>query len=313
MLHLNTDQTEARLNAADLIHALRQSFAQGAQVPARHVHAIDHPDTPGTVLIMPAWNDDGYLGVKVINIFPNNSSQGLPGLHATYTLYSATTGVPLAQLDGDVITTFRTACASALGASFLARDDAQTLLVVGSGRVASRVPDAMRAVRPIRKVLVWNVRHDSAQRLAQTLRQQGFDAQAVTDLEAAARQADIISCATLSEQPLVRGEWLQPGAHLDLIGSFKPTMRETDAACFDAGKAVYVDTMEAPTKSGDLLAAFDAGTLRREDIRGTLEDLCRGTAPGRTDAAQITVFKGVGSALEDLTTAQLVFEAKTPY
>lgn len=310
MLHLDTAQTEARLQAPALIDALRQAFRQGAQVPLRHMHAIDHPDTPGTMLIMPAWNSAGYLGVKVINIFPHNSKQGLPGLHATYTLYSAATGAPLAQMDGDVITSMRTAGAAALGASLLARDDAQNLLVLGTGRVASRVPEAMRAVRPIRRVDIWNINPGSAQRLAQRLQDQGWDAHAVTDLEAAVRRADIISCATLSEQPLVRGEWLQPGTHLDLIGSFKPTMRETDAACFDASKMVYVDTMEAPTKSGDLLAAFEAGTLRQEDIRGTLEDLCKGTVPGRTDAAQITVFKGVGTALEDLTAAQLVFEAQ---
>ena len=123
-------------------------------------------------------------------------------------------------------------------------------------------------------------------------------------------QADIVSCATLSTVPLVHGAWLQPGTHLDLIGSFKPDMIETDTACFD-GTSVYVDTDEAPTKAGDLLAAFQAGVLKREDLRGTLADLVSGKAPGRRDAREITVFKAVGSALEDLTLAALVYENRT--
>ena len=181
-------------------------------------------------------------------------------------------------------------------------------MIVGSGRIAGLVAQAMRTVRPIQRVLVWNVRAAGAESLAEGLRAQGFDAQATTDLEAAARQADIISCATLSTVPLIQGAWLRPGTHLDLIGSFKPEMRETDAACFD-GTTVYVDTDEAPTKSGDLLAAFEAGVLTREAIQGDLHQLTTGQRPGRRDAQEITVFKAVGSALEDLTLATLVYEA----
>jgi ornithine cyclodeaminase len=195
-----------------------------------------------------------------------------------------------------------------LGADYLARADASTLLIVGSGRIAGLVAQAMRAVRPIRRVLVWNVRPAGAGRLAEQLRAQGFDAQATEDLEGAARQADIISCATLSTVPLIRGAWLRPGVHLDLIGSFTPDMRETDTACFD-GTTVYVDTDEAPTKSGDLLSAFEAGVLTREAIQGDLHQLTAGERPGRRDDREITVFKAVGSALEDLTLATLVYES----
>ncbi|KAG1439228.1 hypothetical protein G6F57_019510 [Rhizopus arrhizus] len=145
---------------------------------------------------MPAWSDRGYFGVKIINIFPENTHLGLPGLHATYNLYSAKTGVPIAQVDGDIVTVYRTAGAAALGADYLARQDASTLLIVGSGRIAGLVAQAMRTVRPIQRVLVWNVRAAGAESLAASLREQGFDAQATTDLEAATRQADIISCAT---------------------------------------------------------------------------------------------------------------------
>ncbi|SSW67611.1 Delta(1)-pyrroline-2-carboxylate reductase [Achromobacter veterisilvae] len=305
---IDTEQTRDALTFDAVIPALRDAFRDGATVPARHVHAIQSGNARGTALIMPAWSERGYFGVKIINIFPENTHQGLPGLHATYNLYSATTGVPIAQVDGDVVTAYRTAGAAALGADYLARADAGTLLIVGSGRIAGLVAQAMRAVRPIRRVLVWNVRPAGAGRLAEQLRAQGFDAQATEDLEGAARQADIISCATLSTVPLIRGAWLRPGVHLDLIGSFTPDMRETDTACFD-GTTVYVDTDEAPTKSGDLLSAFEAGVLTREAIQGDLHQLTTGERPGRRDDREITVFKAVGSALEDLTLATLVYES----
>ncbi|MCD0502335.1 ornithine cyclodeaminase family protein [Bordetella petrii] len=311
MLVIDTEQTRRVLEFPAVIAALREAFRAGASVPPRHVHAIECGDAQGTSLIMPAWNQQGYFGVKVINIFPGNTGQGLPGLHAVYTLYSARTGVPLAHVDGDVVTVFRTAGAAALGASYLARHDARVLLIVGSGRIAGLLAQAMRAVRPIERVLVWNVRPAGARALAQSLAAQGFDAQAVDALEPAVRQADIVSCATLSTQPLVLGAWLRPGTHLDLIGSFKPDMIETDTACF-ANAEVYVDTAEAPTKSGDLLAAFEAGTLVRSDIRGTLADLIEGRAPGRRGDGDITVFKAVGSALEDLTLAAMAYEAHAP-
>ncbi|WP_459614408.1 bifunctional Delta(1)-pyrroline-2-carboxylate/Delta(1)-piperideine-2-carboxylate reductase [Bordetella sp. 2513F-2] len=307
---LDTARTRAALDFPRVIATLRQAFQEGAEVPLRHVHTIGAGEGAGTVLIMPAWNAQGYFGVKVINIFPENTRLGLPGLHATYTLYSARTGVPLAMVDGDVVTAYRTAGAAALGASYLAREDARVLLIVGSGRIASLLAQAMRAVRPIDRVLVWNVRPAGARALAGALAQQGCAAEAVDDLEDAVRQADIVSCATLSTRPLVRGAWLQPGAHLDLVGSFKPDMLETDPACFD-GTSVYVDTDEAPTKAGDLLAAFEAGVLARDGLRGTLYDLVRGRVAGRSDPHEITVFKAVGSALEDLAVAALVYETGT--
>lgn len=311
MRFIDTEQTRGALSFDAVIPALREAFREGATVPTRHVHAIQSGTAHGTTLIMPAWSDRGYFGVKIINIFPENTHQGLPGLHATYNLYSATTGVPIAQVDGDIVTVYRTAGAAALGADYLARKEASTLLIVGSGRIAGLVAQAMRTVRPIQRVMVWNVREAGAQALAESLRAQGFDAQATTDLESAARAADIISCATLSTVPLIQGAWLCPGTHLDLIGSFTPDMRETDPACFD-GTTVYVDTDEAPTKSGDLLSAFDAGVLTRDAIQGNLHQLTTGTRPGRQNDQEITVFKAVGSALEDLTLATLVYESLNP-
>ncbi|HEY8710645.1 MAG TPA: ornithine cyclodeaminase family protein, partial [Burkholderiaceae bacterium] len=215
---------------------------------------------------------------------------------------------PLAQLDGNEITARRTVAASALAASFLARADASRLLIAGTGRVAALLAEAMQAVRPITAVQVWNHRPASALALAARLRDAGFDASATDDLAGAASSADIISCATLSTAPLIRAEWLRPGAHLDLIGSFTPQMREADAACFAACR-VFVDTDEALAKSGDLLQAMAEGTFSADQLQGTLADLCAGRRKGRDDPAQCTLFKSVGSALEDLAAAELVWGA----
>jgi len=308
MKHFDEAATRAPLDFERLVPALRAAFAAGAQVPPRHVHSIETAGADkGTVLIMPAWSDAGFLGIKTINVFPGNRAHGLPGLHATYVLYDAHTGVPLAMMDGNEITARRTAAASALGASFLARGDARRLLVLGTGRIARMLPAAHASVRPIDEVCVWNHRPEGAEALAAQWRAEGWNAQAAADLETAVRRADIVSCATLATAPLVRGEWLAPGSHLDLIGSFTPAMREADVRCFE-GARTFIDTGEALQKSGDLLDAMAADTLRADAVQGTLAELCRGERRGRTGSGERTVFKAVGSALEDLTAATLVWQ-----
>lgn len=311
MKHFDADATRLPLDFDRLVPALRDAFAAGAVVPPRHVHEVAAGGDRGTVLIMPAWSEAGFLGIKTINIFPGNGVRGLPGLHASYVLYDAHTGVPLAQMDGNEITARRTAAASALGASFLARDDAAHLLVLGTGRVAQLLPAAHASVRAIREVHVWNHRPDGARALAAEWRAAGWNAHAVAEgedgLALAVRAADIVCCATLATTPLVRGEWLAPGTHLDLIGSFTPAMKEADPACF-AHARVFVDTDEAPRKAGELLDAIAAGALRVDDIQATLAQLCRGERAGRMTADERTVFKAVGSALEDLAAATLVWQ-----
>lgn len=310
--------TRSALPFDRLVRALRERFAAGCETPPRHVHEIAIPlgDAGGdaaarrmTSLLMPAWVPGKFYGVKIINIAPGNAKRGLPGLHGSYLLFDARTGVPLAHLDGDEITARRTAAAAALAGSYLAREDASHLLVVGAGRVAALLPAAWRAVRKIERVTVWARRGDEAEKLAQQWRSEGFSAQAASDLAAACGEADIVSCATLATEPMVRGAWLAPGSHLDLIGSFTPAMREADDACFEDAR-VFVDTDEALTKSGDLLVPMAHGVLSENDIRGTLTTLCKGVATGRRNATERTVFKAVGTALEDLAAAMLVFEAR---
>ena len=307
--------TQAALPLARLIPALRAMFACGAQVPLRHSHVLQAGRVGEvTSLLMPAWTLPGqgaaYYGVKIVNIAPGNAALGLPGLHASYLLHDAATGVPLALIDGDQITARRTVAASALAASFLARADARHLLVVGAGRVAALLPEAYRAVRDIRRITVWARQPAAAQQLAQRWQAQGWDARAAPDLAEAVAQADIVSCATLATAPLVRGRWLQPGSHLDLIGGFTPAMREADDDCFQ-GAALFIDTDEALAKAGDLLSPMSRGVFGATDVQARLADLCCGQHPGRRSAAERTVFKSVGSALEDLAAAMLAWQAST--
>ncbi|ARP92656.1 ornithine cyclodeaminase [Bordetella genomosp. 9] len=308
MLHVDAQRAESLLPFESLVPALREAFASRISVPPRQILSLPDEGAPvGTSLLMPAWDDRGYYGVKLVNIFPGNSARGLPGLHSVYVLFDANTGVPLATLDGDVITSRRTAAASALGVSFLARPDASRLLVVGAGRVARLLAPAIASVRRLESVKVWNVRPESALACAERWRECGIDAVAVTDLETAVREADIVSCATLAQSPLIQAEWMAPGSHLDLVGSFSPVMTEAAPACF-AQAAVWTDTPEALRKSGDILNAIAAGCLRETDIQGNLYGLCRGESQGRTSPSQRTLFKAVGNALEDLAAARMVYE-----
>ncbi len=294
-----------------LLPALRARFAEGCEAPPRmnlEIAAADHGGSAMRSLVMPAWVPGACYGVKVINIQPGNAARGLPGLHASYLLFDATSGEPLALMDGDALTARRTAATSALAASYLARADAKRLLVVGAGRIAMMLPAAYHAVRPgLTEIVVWARRAGEAEDLARTCRDAGLPvrAAAAEALEAECRAADIVSCATLARAPVVRGAWLAPRSHLDLIGSFAPDMREADDDAI-AQASLYADTEDALQKSGDLLGPIASGAITAAHLRGTLADLARGSVPGRRDSTGRTVFKSVGHALEDLAAAMLV-------
>ena len=300
---VDAGETERALPFARLIPAMREMFVGGCVVPPRHQHRIElDPEPNATLLLMPAWKPHDALGVKIVNVFPGNNKKGLPGLYSLYCLFDAERGTPIALLDGNVITARRTAAVSALAASYLARSDAARLLVVGAGRIASLLPEAYREVRAIHRVTVWNPTPAAAQALVDRLRALDFDASVAPDLEAAVRVAHIVSCATLATRPLVLGEWLHPGIHLDLIGSFTPEMRETDDAAIRRA-SVFVDTETALAESGDLLQPMQSGAFVAGRLAGTLSDLCTGRHPGRSDAQELTLFKAVGTAMSDLAAA----------
>lgn len=302
-------EIDAALTPLRMVDALSVAFRAGATAPTRHHHPIETAPDGASLLLMPAWTAD-YVGVKILTLFPGNPARGLDTIQGGVLLCDGRDGRPLALLDGARLTLWRTAAASALAARHLARADASRMVMVGSGALAPALVRAHAAVRPIRHVAVWNRRPEGAERLAATLASEGFDAHAVTDLAAAVSQTDLVSCATLSTEPLVRGAWLRPGTHLDLVGAFTPAMREADDEALLRGP-VYVDTPDALKKGGDVSVAIQSGALAPEAIAGDLAALCRDEVPGRRDPEAITVFKSVGAAIEDLAAAAAVWEALT--
>ena len=302
----SAEETRDLLPFGPLIEALREMFRTGTAAPLRHHHTIALEGQPdATLLLMPAWNPAGLGGVKIVHVNPGNAAAGMPALSSSYLLFDTGTGRHLAMLDGGEITNRRTAAASALAAHYLAREDARRLLVVGAGRVAANLADAFRAVRPIEDVAVWDIDAGLAERLVQRLNGTGFRAEVAADLELAVAGADIISCATLAIDPLIAGAWLRPGQHLDLIGSFRPHMREADDDAVRRAR-VFIDTEGALKESGDLIGPIQSGALTEEGIAGDLFGLCRGSAAGRGDEQEITLFKATGTALSDLAAATLV-------
>lgn len=312
---VSADEIDRALTFPDLIEALAEAFRGDVVTPPRHHHDIERGGSAGTLLLMPAWtggeassgaNRDAFLGIKIVSVFPENGARGLPRVLGTYCLMDGATGAPLATLDGTRLTLWRTAAASALAARYLARDDASRMVMVGAGALAPYLIRAHMSQRPIREVAIWNRFPEAARRLAERLAGEGLPVSAAEDLENVVRQADLVSCATLARAPLVEGAWLKAGAHLDLVGAFKPGMREADDEALQRA-AVYVDTGRAKTEGGDVAMALRSGAFEESHIRADLSDLCRGRARGREGPDGITVFKSVGTALVDLAAAILVW------
>jgi ornithine cyclodeaminase/alanine dehydrogenase-like protein (mu-crystallin family) len=308
-------EVDAALTFPGLVETLREAFAKGAIQPVRHHHTVERPGaSASTLLLMPAWTNfaqggEGHIGVKIVTVSPDNNAIGKPAVMGVYLLLDGTTGEPQALIDGQRLTLWRTACASALAADYLARPDAEHLVVIGAGALAPFLARAHSAIRPIRRVTIWNRTRANAEKIAAQLVAQGLDATVADDLDAAVAAADIVSCATLSDQPLVRGAALRPGTHVDLVGAFSPTMRESDDEAISRAQ-VYVDTRAGATKeAGDIVQALASGALSQTGIRGDLYDLTRGTAGGRTDADAITLFKSVGAAIEDLAAGIAVWRS----
>lgn len=311
MLILDPNQTRQALPWDALIAALGSMFKTGCVMPVRHHHSVAVPgEADATLLLMPAWQPGAYVGVKLVSVFPDNHIRSLPAIHGSYLLSSGRTGELLAVIDGGELTARRTAAASALAASHLARKDASSLLVVGTGRLSVNLIEAHSRVRPITEVVIWGRDRAKAEQAVSEARALGYAADVAEDLEAAARQADIISCATLSRAPLIRGAWLKPGSHLDLIGAFNKDMRESDDEAVRRAR-VFVDTRAgAFAEAGDLLQPMAAGVIDADHVVADLSELVGGTE-GRRRAEDITLFKSVGAALEDLAGAILAFEMAT--
>lgn len=308
MFHLTADDFWQLLPLEDAVEALR-AFHEAPANPVVGRHLLQQPDGPGTFASLSAWSDT-YIAVKLIGAFPGNPSLPAPlaagqGLVA---LLDGKTGVPLMTCDAAALTHCKTAADSALGVDLLARRDSETLLIVGAGGLAEHFIRAISAMRPnLRRIWIWNRTEERAGALVERLRGHAIPCMVAADLGSALAEADIVSSLTMSEVPLVRGQLLQPGAHVDLVGSYQPQMREADDAVLTRAGRLFLDTRLNCEASGDVCQPLADGILRREQIEADLFDLCSGKHGGRASDADITVYKNVGGGHLDLAVAAEVY------
>ena len=295
---IDADTAARLLDLPSLIAALRDGHLQGVEAYGRLLMT----DGADAMLGMAAWQRGQAFGIKLATVFPANAARGQPTIASVYVLFDGTDGTPRAVIDATPLTVRKTAADSALAADYLARPDARTLLMVGAGAQAEWMIAAHRVVRPsIARVLIWNRTPDRAQHLAARL-----GAEAVTDLATAAAAADVICCATAATAPVLRGTWLRPGVHVDLVGAYTPDMRETDDDAVRRA-SVFVDTRRFTLHdAGDISQPLAAGVIAESDIRADLFQLVRGEVKERQDAAEITLFKNAGGGHLDLMAARLI-------
>jgi alanine dehydrogenase len=302
---IDAERTHALLDYPGLVEALRDLFRRGVDRIDRAF--LDQPLPNGESnnwLILPAWQFGRNFGAKLVSVFPGNASKGKEVILGIYALFDGDTGEPLAVIDGAALTVRKTAANSALAATYLARDDTRRMVMVGAGAMAPHLIMAHCAVRPIREVKVWNRTPQRARRLAADLKIDGVQIEAAENLEAAARWADLISCATMATKPVIKGTWLKPGTHLDLVGSYRPDMREADDDAVKRAKRHYIDTrITTIGVSGDITDPINAGLIDPAALIDTGQ-LARGEKPGRVSPDEITFFKSGGGGHEDLGTAQ---------
>ncbi len=307
---INGSELKHYLPYPTLIEALRKTFTQVNHAPLRHAHRVSETG-PTTLLIMPVWQESKQLGLKVVTVAPENRALGLPTVHALFILMATATGVPIALMDGEQLTLRRTAAASALASDYLSRKDSHHLLLVGTGRLAPHMAIAHCMMRQIQQVSVWGRNSQSVTQTAKALREEGLPEHIAIieshDLSQSAQQADIICCATTSKEPLIFHDWIKPGTHIDLVGGFRPDMREADDALMCHAQ-IFVDTFEGTlAEAGDVIQPLQQGLMTRDAVRAELADLTAQRHAGRSNDDEITVFKSVGTAIEDLCAASLAW------
>jgi thiomorpholine-carboxylate dehydrogenase len=290
-MNLDEAAVEKLLRMEEVIPAMERAlsdFSSGKVVqPVRTMLPVD--EHQGFLGLMPAYTG-AALGTKLVAFYPRNTE--VPTHHATILLFKPETGEPLANMDGRLITEVRTAAVSAVATQHLASSDASVLAIIGSGVQAHSHLDALRLVRNFREVRVWSPR-----RAAAFAKEHGV--RAATSAEEAVRGADVVVTATTSPTPVLSGGWLAPGTHINAVGAPRPDWRELDDEVLERSR-VYVDSREAALKeSGDVIAAGE--------IFAEIGEVVSGAKPGRRSAEEITLFKSLGLAVEDVATAELVY------
>ncbi len=302
---------ETHTDFETLVERLRTAFKENTiNVPMRHHHDFPNPEVgaDSTLLLMPAWNPSKEAGVKIVTVSPKNGQLGLPSIQGSYIYLDALNGSVKALLEAKQLTAARTAATSALASSFLSKRDASTLLMIGTGALAPQLIKAHASVRPIKQVYVWGRNFDKAEAVCLQLKHENFELQPIKDIEEKISEVDIISSATLSPTPLVKGELLRPGQYVDLVGAYKKDMREADDKAIKKA-TVFVDTFEGGLKeSGDIVIPIANGILKPEEIKADLFGLCDNKHRGRVNDQEVIVFKSVGHALEDLTAANYYYK-----
>ncbi len=310
-LQVSKDFIERHTHFPTLIEELRNYFSnEETLVPKRHHH--DFPNAKSsqdsTLLLMPAWNPKGSAGVKIVTVSPENSVLGLPSIQGTYIYLDPNTGIVKAIMDAKSLTTKRTAAASAMASEYLSAKNAKSLLMIGTGALAWDLVQAHRSVRNLEEIYVWGRNFEKVQNLCNRFKKIAIQATPIKSIAEKISEVDIVSCATLSKTPLVLGEHIRPGQHIDLVGSYKTDMREADDLVITKG-SIYLDTYQGGLKeSGDIVIPLENGILVKEAIKSDLFELCSGKKPGRIHAEEITVFKSVGHAIEDLAAADYYYK-----
>lgn len=307
---ITAEEVHAALRYPQFIDSLQETFAASHTMPQRQVMLLDEASASHDAFAMlPSWNGE-VIALKAFTYFPANTPP-LRTLYSQILLFSRGTGEPLALVDGVSVTCWRTAGVSALASRFLSRENSESLLLLGTGRLAPFLIRAHASVRPLNTVRIWGRTHAKALALAQAMKEEfpALDFAAVSDLEAACGQADVIVSATGSTDILVRGEWILPGTHTDFLGNHHADKRECDTAMVTRSR-VFVDTRANCFKeAGEILVPVAEGAFSIDQVVGELTDLCRADVAGRRADDETTLFKSVGCALGDLCGALSVWRA----
>lgn len=297
------DAIASQLSWLDAINALKA----GHMLPKASTRDIVLGPPTGTLLSRTAWIDGLGYGVKSFTVVEGNAKRGIPTVQGAMFVFNPHHGSLDAVIDARLVTEFKTAADSVLGASYLARPDSKHLLIVGAGEVARSLIRAYPSLFPqLEFVSIWARRNSQSSALAQEFDAGPMNVVAVTDLEAAASSADIIATATMAREPVLKGEWVMPGTHVDLIGAFKPGMREADDALIYGG-SLYVDSRETTIgQNGELDIPIAKGVIESSSIIGDFYDLIPGKIEGRRSENEITLFKNAGGAHLDLMIASYI-------
>ena len=308
MVNLSAETLGKHKKYIKIITEIKNSYKKSFKVPPRVIHEIKNKINPGNLFIMPAWERDEYIGVKVSTSFPSNTKLNKPSIHGRYILFSSKTGFVLSVIDGAELTAIRTVASAALATSILSKKNASSMLIVGTGKLAAKIPFFYGSVRNIKIYYVWGRNFSKAKELCRNFKKNKINAIPVKNIKEVSKKVDIISCVTPSKKSLVFGSYVSKGCHIDLVGAFNISMRESDDNLIKKGK-VFFDNKEGGFKeAGDILIPLKKKLISKKHIKGDFYDLIQGKIKGRTSNDQVTIYKSVGDALQDYSVARYFYK-----